>query len=152
MKNLFIQTYGCQMNAYDSIRIGDLLKPFGYKTTETIEDADIIVEDSYFSPGMVIDDFHEYLSEKQVKDIDAGVTNNDSSDFITIGEKEHSIALDGILNTDDLNSTRNYGQFWDTEGNVRVTRVVWKSFKKIIRMAFNFNYWNGNTDCRDCRD
>ncbi len=43
MKNLFIQTYGCQMNAYDSIRIGDLLKPFGYKTTETIEDADIIV-------------------------------------------------------------------------------------------------------------
>ena len=31
------------MNAYDSIRIGDLLKPFGYKTTETIEDADIIV-------------------------------------------------------------------------------------------------------------
>lgn len=43
MKNLFIQTYGCQMNAYDSIRIGDLLKPFGYKTTEVIEDADMIV-------------------------------------------------------------------------------------------------------------
>jgi tRNA-2-methylthio-N6-dimethylallyladenosine synthase len=43
MKNLFIQTYGCQMNVYDSIRIGDLLKPFGYKTTEAIEDADMIV-------------------------------------------------------------------------------------------------------------
>jgi len=43
MKNLFIQTYGCQMNTYDSIRIGDLLKPFGYKTTEVIEDADMIV-------------------------------------------------------------------------------------------------------------
>jgi len=31
------------MNVYDSIRIGDLLKPFGYKTTEAIEDADMIV-------------------------------------------------------------------------------------------------------------
>ena len=101
-----------------------------------IDDADIIVEDSYFSPGMVIDDFHEYLSEKQVKDIDAGVTNNDSSDFITIGEKEHSIALDGIINTEDFNSNRNYGQFWDTEGNVRVTRVVWKSFKKVGELIY----------------
>ncbi|MCH9753900.1 MAG: tRNA (N6-isopentenyl adenosine(37)-C2)-methylthiotransferase MiaB [Alphaproteobacteria bacterium] len=43
MKKLFIQTYGCQMNAYDSIRIGDLLKPFGYETTEVIEESDMVV-------------------------------------------------------------------------------------------------------------
>ena len=39
-KNLFIRTYGCQMNVYDSIRIGDVLKPFGYQITETIENAE----------------------------------------------------------------------------------------------------------------
>ncbi len=31
------------MNAYDSIRIGDLLKPFGYETTEVIEESDMVV-------------------------------------------------------------------------------------------------------------
>lgn len=42
-KNLFIKTYGCQMNMYDSIRIGDVLQPFGFKITETIDDADMVV-------------------------------------------------------------------------------------------------------------
>ncbi len=31
------------MNVYDSIRIGDVLKPFGYQITETIENADMVV-------------------------------------------------------------------------------------------------------------
>ena len=30
MKKLFIKTYGCQMNAYDSARMADLLAPLGY--------------------------------------------------------------------------------------------------------------------------
>ena len=29
-KKLFIKTYGCQMNAYDSARMADLLAPLGY--------------------------------------------------------------------------------------------------------------------------
>ncbi|WP_316353866.1 tRNA (N6-isopentenyl adenosine(37)-C2)-methylthiotransferase MiaB [Candidatus Trichorickettsia mobilis] len=42
-KNLFIKTYGCQMNVYDSIRMQDLLVPFGYQTTEDIEAADMVI-------------------------------------------------------------------------------------------------------------
>jgi len=42
-KNLFIKTYGCQMNVYDSLKIGDLLKPFGYALTDTIDNADMVV-------------------------------------------------------------------------------------------------------------
>ncbi len=42
-KNLFIKTYGCQMNVYDSMKIGDVLKPFGYKITEDITTADMII-------------------------------------------------------------------------------------------------------------
>lgn len=42
-KNLFIKTYGCQMNVYDSMRMEDLLKPFGYKLTSDIENADMVV-------------------------------------------------------------------------------------------------------------
>nr|WP_253307925.1 tRNA (N6-isopentenyl adenosine(37)-C2)-methylthiotransferase MiaB [Rickettsia endosymbiont of Ceutorhynchus assimilis] len=42
-KKLFIKTYGCQMNVYDSIKMQDLLYPFGYEATESMADADIII-------------------------------------------------------------------------------------------------------------
>ena len=34
-KKLFIKTYGCQMNVYDSARMGDVLAPLGYAPTAT---------------------------------------------------------------------------------------------------------------------
>jgi tRNA-2-methylthio-N6-dimethylallyladenosine synthase len=43
MKKLFIKTYGCQMNVYDSARMAELLAPIGYSPTETPEDADMVV-------------------------------------------------------------------------------------------------------------
>jgi tRNA-2-methylthio-N6-dimethylallyladenosine synthase len=42
-KKLFIKTYGCQMNVYDSIKMQDLLYPFGYKQTNNMLEADIII-------------------------------------------------------------------------------------------------------------
>ena len=41
MKKLFIKTYGCQMNAYDSARMADLLAPLGYEATECAQRAPI---------------------------------------------------------------------------------------------------------------
>jgi len=35
MKKLFIKTYGCQMNAYDSARMADLLAPLGFEGADT---------------------------------------------------------------------------------------------------------------------
>ena len=42
-KRLFIKTYGCQMNVYDSERMAELLQPLGYGLTETADDADLIL-------------------------------------------------------------------------------------------------------------
>ncbi|THD60732.1 tRNA (N6-isopentenyl adenosine(37)-C2)-methylthiotransferase MiaB [Phenylobacterium sp.] len=42
-KRLFIKTYGCQMNVYDSERMADVLAPLGYAMTETPEGADLVV-------------------------------------------------------------------------------------------------------------
>ncbi|GGD63451.1 tRNA (N6-isopentenyl adenosine(37)-C2)-methylthiotransferase MiaB [Lacimicrobium alkaliphilum] len=43
-KKLFIKTWGCQMNEYDSEKMADLLdSTHGYQATETPEDADIIL-------------------------------------------------------------------------------------------------------------
>ncbi|MEM8921461.1 MAG: tRNA (N6-isopentenyl adenosine(37)-C2)-methylthiotransferase MiaB, partial [Pseudomonadota bacterium] len=42
-KRLFIKTYGCQMNVYDSERMTDVLRPLGYAPVETPEGADLVV-------------------------------------------------------------------------------------------------------------
>lgn len=42
-KNVYIKTYGCQMNVYDSEKMIDLLKPHGFAQVESPEDADLII-------------------------------------------------------------------------------------------------------------
>jgi len=42
-KKLFIQTYGCQMNQYDSERIAQVMTRSGYVQTERIDAADLIL-------------------------------------------------------------------------------------------------------------
>ena len=42
-KRLYIKTYGCQMNVYDSERMADVLAPLGYGMTDTPEGADLVV-------------------------------------------------------------------------------------------------------------
>jgi tRNA-2-methylthio-N6-dimethylallyladenosine synthase len=42
-KRLFIKTYGCQMNVYDSERMADVLSPLGYGVTDSPEGADLVV-------------------------------------------------------------------------------------------------------------
>ena len=37
-QKVFIKTFGCQMNVYDSNRIFDLVKKIGYEKTEKYED------------------------------------------------------------------------------------------------------------------
>jgi len=43
MKKLFIKTYGCQMNVYDSARMGDLLAPLGYEAADAPDGADMVI-------------------------------------------------------------------------------------------------------------
>ncbi len=42
-KTLFIKTWGCQMNVYDSARMADVLAPVGYRPVDRAEDADMVI-------------------------------------------------------------------------------------------------------------
>jgi tRNA-2-methylthio-N6-dimethylallyladenosine synthase len=42
-KRLYIKTYGCQMNVYDSERMADVLAPLGYGLTDSPDGADLVV-------------------------------------------------------------------------------------------------------------
>ena len=42
-KKLYVKTYGCQMNVYDSARMADVLAPLGYVAVADPEDADMVI-------------------------------------------------------------------------------------------------------------
>ena len=42
-KKLYVKTYGCQMNVYDSARMADVLAAHGYASTGTPDDADLVI-------------------------------------------------------------------------------------------------------------
>jgi tRNA-2-methylthio-N6-dimethylallyladenosine synthase len=43
MKKLYLQTYGCQMNQYDSERIAQVMSRMDYERTDCIESADLVL-------------------------------------------------------------------------------------------------------------
>ena len=42
-RKVFVKSYGCQMNVYDSHRMADVLAPHGFAETATAEDADLVI-------------------------------------------------------------------------------------------------------------
>lgn len=42
-RKLFIKTYGCQMNVYDSARMADVLAPLGFRPVDAPDDADMVI-------------------------------------------------------------------------------------------------------------
>jgi len=42
-KRVFIRTYGCQMNVYDSDRMADVLRPLGYALSDSPAEANLVV-------------------------------------------------------------------------------------------------------------
>ena len=42
-KKLFVKTYGCQMNVYDSQRMQDVLAPLGYQPVDDPKGADMVI-------------------------------------------------------------------------------------------------------------
>jgi len=43
VKKLFVKTYGCQMNVYDSARMADVLAPLGYVSVASPRGADMVI-------------------------------------------------------------------------------------------------------------
>ncbi len=81
-KKLYIKTYGCQMNVYDSERMVDLLKPLGYQVTDEPAEADIALLNTCHirekAEQKVYSDLgrlrqHQNLRQKQGKSLFIGV-------------------------------------------------------------------------------
>lgn len=42
-RKLYIKTYGCQMNVYDSLRMEELLTPLGFESIDNYDEADVVL-------------------------------------------------------------------------------------------------------------
>lgn len=100
-----------------------------------INDADIIIEDGYYSIGQIIDKYHDYLTPTEIGELENGLSFASREGFITIGQKEMNVVtsnkLDEGLIEVDMSINSQFGGAYDSEGNIRVMRVVWKSFRKV---------------------
>jgi tRNA-2-methylthio-N6-dimethylallyladenosine synthase len=71
MKKLYIKTYGCQMNAYDTVRMHDVMRPHGYAASDTPEDADLVILNTCHirekAEEKVYSDLGRVLKEKEKK-------------------------------------------------------------------------------------
>lgn len=106
----------------------------GMTTSPYIDDADMIVEDTYHSIGWCIDNFYDELTPLQIDQLEKGTLIKSSGkpliDYPAANTPfaRYANMPDGTIELYD-NAFGNAA--YDEEGNVRVTRVVWKSRRKI---------------------
>jgi len=70
-KKLYIKTYGCQMNVYDSVRMADVMAPLGYRASDTPDGADLVILNTCHirekADDKVYSDLGRILKEKEKK-------------------------------------------------------------------------------------
>jgi len=119
-------------------------------TSYQIEDADIIIEDTYQPIRWVIDNFYDELTSAEIDRIEKGyIGGGKDSDIIkyyphqpvqnpmTLTNAEETADGDweySLIDTDDF-TTQNMAAY-DNGGNVRVIKVTWVSMRKIGEISW----------------
>lgn len=68
-KKVFVKTFGCQMNVYDSERMTEALAADGYCETEAVEDADLVILNTCHIREKAVEKVYSDLGRiRQVKD------------------------------------------------------------------------------------
>lgn len=160
------------VNGRTEVRIVDInnIKAVRLGKSKRLDDADIIIEETYESPGWIIDRYYNDLKESEIKKIDSGLNEEYSNEYgfagagdfinfspIQTGMPNNELAPivgRGNLNTPfsitrnpnadntliNLDSIHNSSSSpIDEHGNIRVTRVVWRSLRKL-----GVKEWNNN--------
>lgn len=131
------------------IRKGNTLSLFTIRSgnTHRIEDSDIIIELTYVPVGQCIDEYHDELKDSQIKKLEDGYAYTSSASNKIFSKTLRNVPIDltgwitsqgGIGNviTASKSDTSFFGGSFDTFGNVRKLRVLWKGMKKVGVLPF----------------
>lgn len=118
--------------------------------SDRVEDSSIIILEDHWSPGKIIDYFHEDLKKDDI-DYIADYHTRSSKSVFTDDEDNHTLlrdsvqgmnpnGLDSIFNIAEINGHFFGSNYTDENGNIRVLRVYWNSLKKIKKVKFYDEY------------
>lgn len=110
-----------------------------------VEDADMVILEDYWSPGKIIDVYYDQLSATDIKYIEELPSQIDNGSYDSMDNYDDragqvhtsQVSVDGDNFYSDLFGDSNLTNDlmpYDTLGNIRVTRVYWKSRRKIKKI------------------
>ena len=115
-----------------------------------IEDADMIIYDDFWSPGRIYDTFYDVLTEKDMKYIESRAYNDSEATDIDYDTRDSYVPgtmIDDTISIVDGEFVAGEELFkeapdeftflpYDMAGNIRVTRVYWKSRRLVKKVKF----------------
>ena len=148
------EIYQCDIRGGEPIieRVNPLkIRIFKSGYSNKIEDADIIIMEDYWSPGQVIDAYYDVLSKKDIAYIESAPDIVPQADEMGHQDERaafvnHHMIDDVITGTDEYGMGFYFDPFglfsdgagdllpFDTNGNVRVLRMYWKSRRRIKKV------------------
>jgi len=109
-----------------------------------VEDADIIIEDTYQSVRWVIDNYYDYLTSAQIDKLEKGYRGDSGYDdllnYHVLNTMQNPMRLAGDVSNGEITNysiidldqySNNNISAYDEFGNVRVYRVTWVSMRKV---------------------
>lgn len=110
-----------------------------------IEDSDLIIIDEYWSPGHIVDTYYDKLKSTEIENLEKGFGSGSNDPFVDKHNME-PIPIDAMINENGafVNDLLSFGKIngfrsnraYDDSGNVRVLRVFWRSFRKVLKVTY----------------
>ena len=102
--------------------------------SDLVDNADIIVEDTWMSVNTVIDNYYEDLTPKQIDDLEKEQGNRGSIESNSLLNYPEQKKL--FIENREGEEAEDIFNHYDQDGNIRVTKVTWKSMRKIGRLSY----------------
>lgn len=114
------------------------LRTINTSNSSKIEDSDIIILEDHWSPGKIIDYFHDELTPKDIDEIENYNTGGSSSSDNIYANERRDLGrhIDALFEIAEINGHYFNSDLTDEDGNIRVLRVYWKSIKKIKKVKY----------------
>lgn len=121
---------------------------YGNGLSNEIDDADLIVEMGYHSFGAVVDEFHDELTDNQVKTLEEEVKKISGVGSASYTNKTGTVNYKNFFPTlrsdmffdeaidSSTNILMNSFHHYDANGNILVMRVTWKSKRKVGKLKY----------------
>tara|TARA_R110000822_G_scaffold302649_1_gene426911 strand:- start:2112 stop:4526 length:2415 start_codon:yes stop_codon:yes gene_type:complete len=117
-----------------------------------IEDSSVIIIEDHWSPGRIVDHYHDQLKPKDIDYILDYSTTKTSGGSYSDDQNNHTLLrdsleatqmsdmYDNIFSLAEINGHYFGSDYTDENGNIRVFRVYWRSLKKIQKVKYYDEY------------